>query len=60
MSLMFRSRQSLRGALPRNDATAALERLSALHESGALSDAEFTIAKAKLLGPLPETEPRIS
>jgi len=31
------------------DAIAALKELAALHESGALSDDEFTAAKAKLL-----------
>jgi uncharacterized membrane protein YebE (DUF533 family) len=32
------------------DATAELERLAKLHESGALNDEEFAAAKAKLLG----------
>jgi hypothetical protein len=32
------------------DATAELERLASLHESGALSDDEFAAAKAKVLG----------
>jgi hypothetical protein len=32
------------------DSTAELERLAKLHESGALSDEEFTAAKSKLLG----------
>jgi hypothetical protein len=32
------------------DPTAELERLAQLHSSGALTDAEFTAAKAKLLG----------
>jgi hypothetical protein len=32
------------------DTTAELERLSSLHQSGALTDDEFAAAKAKLLG----------
>jgi hypothetical protein len=32
------------------DTTAELERLSSLHQSGALTDDEFSAAKAKLLG----------
>jgi hypothetical protein len=32
------------------DTTAELERLASLHGSGALTDDEFTAAKAKLLG----------
>lgn len=32
------------------DATAQIERLAQLHASGALSDEEFTAAKAKILG----------
>ncbi len=32
-----------------------LERLAALHRSGALSDAEFARAKARALGSLPQT-----
>jgi Short C-terminal domain len=32
------------------DSTAELERLAKLHESGALSDEEFSAAKSKLLG----------
>jgi len=33
-----------------SDSTSELERLASLHTSGALTDAEFTAAKAKLLG----------
>jgi len=33
-----------------DDATSELERLASLHESGVLSDDEFTAAKAKVLG----------
>jgi hypothetical protein len=32
------------------DSTAELERLAKLHESGALSDAEFAAAKSRVLG----------
>jgi hypothetical protein len=32
------------------DETAELERLASLHTSGALTDAEFSVAKSKLLG----------
>jgi len=32
------------------DVTAQLQKLAELHKSGVLSDAEFTAAKAKLLG----------
>jgi uncharacterized membrane protein YebE (DUF533 family) len=35
---------------PAGDTTAELERLSQLHQSGALTDDEFSAAKAKLLG----------
>jgi uncharacterized membrane protein YebE (DUF533 family) len=35
---------------PAADSTAELERLAKLHESGALTDAEFSAAKSKLLG----------
>ena len=35
---------------PADDATSELERLASLHNSGALSDEEFTAAKAKILG----------
>jgi hypothetical protein len=37
-------------AAPAGDATAELERLAALHQSGALTDDEFAAAKAKVLG----------
>jgi putative oligomerization/nucleic acid binding protein len=37
-------------ALVSADSTAELERLAKLHESGALSDTEFTAAKSRLLG----------
>ena len=37
-------------AAPAGDSTAELERLAALHQSGALSDEEFAAAKAKVLG----------
>ncbi|MER7753738.1 SHOCT domain-containing protein [Kitasatospora sp. NPDC097643] len=33
-----------------SDAIANLERLAQLHEQGALSDAEFAVAKSRLLG----------
>jgi hypothetical protein len=35
---------------PETDTIAELERLSRLHESGALSDEEFAAAKARVLG----------
>jgi hypothetical protein len=38
------------GADPEPDLIAALKDLDALHRSGALSDEEFTAAKAKALG----------
>ncbi len=34
-----------------------LQKLQQLHQSGALDDAEFTLAKSKLLGTLPRAEP---
>lgn len=34
----------------RGDTTAELERLAQLHQSGALTDDEFSAAKSKLLG----------
>ena len=37
-------------ATPRRDPVADLKDLAELHKSGVLSDAEFTAAKAKLLG----------
>jgi hypothetical protein len=37
-------------AAPSGDATAELERLAGLHQSGALTDEEFAAAKAKVLG----------
>ena len=37
-------------AAPAKDVTAELQKLNELHKSGALSDAEFAAAKAKLLG----------
>jgi hypothetical protein len=37
-------------AAPAEDATSEIERLASLHESGVLSDEEFTAAKAKILG----------
>jgi Short C-terminal domain len=37
-------------AAPESDPIARLERLARLHESGALSDEEFTAAKARVLG----------
>ena len=37
-------------AAPEPDTIAELERLSRLHESGALSDEEFAAAKARVLG----------
>jgi len=37
-------------AEPAPDATAELERLAQLHQSGALTDDEFAAAKAKVLG----------
>jgi hypothetical protein len=37
-------------AAPETDIIAELERLARLHESGALSDEEFTAAKARVLG----------
>jgi hypothetical protein len=37
-------------AAPPPDASAELERLARLHESGALTDEEFTAAKARALG----------
>ena len=37
-------------APPEEDATAQIEKLAQLHASGALTDEEFTAAKAKILG----------
>ena len=37
-------------AAPAGDTTAELERLAQLHQSGALTDDEFSAAKSKLLG----------
>ncbi len=37
-------------AAPGTDVTAELQKLAQLHQSGVLSDAEFTAAKQKLLG----------
>ena len=37
-------------AAPAEDATSELERLASLHDSGVLSDDEFSAAKAKVLG----------
>lgn len=37
-------------AAPAEDATSELERLASMHDSGVLSDEEFTAAKAKVLG----------
>jgi hypothetical protein len=37
-------------AAPSADPTAELERLASLHQSGVLSDEEFSAAKAKVLG----------
>lgn len=37
-------------AAPANDSVGEVERLAALHQSGALTDEEFTAAKAKALG----------
>jgi hypothetical protein len=37
-------------AAPADDETSELERLASLHDSGVLSDDEFTAAKAKVLG----------
>jgi hypothetical protein len=37
-------------AAPADDATSELERLASMHDSGVLSDEEFTAAKAKVLG----------
>ncbi len=34
-----------------------LQKLQQLHQSGAFNDAEFTLAKSKLLGTLPQAEP---
>ena len=40
------------------DVIAQIERLSALHQSGALTDEEFAAAKAKLLGWIPSLSSR--
>ena len=37
-------------AAPAGDATSELEPLASMHDSGVLSDEEFTAAKAKVLG----------
>jgi hypothetical protein len=37
-------------APPAEDSFAQIEKLSKLHEEGALTDEEFTAAKAKILG----------
>jgi hypothetical protein len=58
MGLLLRRRRPLMrlaaGAAPAPapsaDPTAELERLAQLHQSGALTDDEFTAAKARLLG----------
>lgn len=39
---------------PREDFVSLIERLSSLREKGALTEEEFTLSKAKLLGSLPE------
>jgi hypothetical protein len=49
----FESTRRVAPAVPAaadDDALGRLEKLAALHESGALTDAEFDSAKAKLLG----------
>ena len=38
------------GAAPAEDQTAQIQQLAQLHASGALTDEEFTAAKAKILG----------
>ncbi|SEI89281.1 SHOCT domain-containing protein [Demequina mangrovi] len=48
--LPHRTRAESAGGRPDMLAVEALERLAALHASGALTDAEFTAAKAKVLG----------
>jgi len=42
--------QGYDAAAPAGDATSELERLASMHDSGVLSDEEFTAAKAKVLG----------
>lgn len=42
--------QQAQAAPPQDDVIAQIERLAALHTSGALSDEEFAAAKKKLLG----------
>jgi len=37
-------------AAPADDETSELERLASMHDSGVLTDDEFTAAKAKILG----------
>ena len=44
------SRPHRRRRRPQDDVIAQIEKLSALHQSGALTDEEFAAAKAKLLG----------
>ena len=49
----FESTRRVAPAVPAagdDDTVGRLEKLAALHESGALTDAEFETAKAKLLG----------
>ncbi len=47
---MAQQQQAVEPAAAGTDVVAELQKLSSLHESGVLSDAEFTSAKAKLLG----------
>jgi len=44
------AQQGAMGAAPAEDETAQIQKLAALHASGALTDEEFAAAKAKVLG----------
>jgi hypothetical protein len=60
MGLLFRPRRPVIQLAPRADATAELERLAELHQSGALNDAEFAAAKSRALGLTPDAPRKIS
>lgn len=45
-----RTQQTDAGSNPRDDPISSLRELAALHETGALTDEEFALAKARVLG----------
>ena len=51
--LQRRQMQAGQQSETQDDAVSALERLAALHQSGALDDEEFRAAKARIIGTLP-------